>query len=223
MTNTFIPPGPRSIGSHVSVGLVALRVTAVTLVLTGIVYPLAMTGAAQVLFPSRADGSLVRDARGEVIGSSLIGQPFASPAYFQPRPSAAGSGYDAGAASGGSNFGVTSKKLLDRVAETVKALRAANPDAPPGPIPADLLTASGSGLDPHITPAAALWQLPRVAKARNIAPERLRSVVEDHIEGRTLGFIGEPHVNVLELNLAVDRQFGAPAAIASPPGPARTQ
>ncbi|HKE13521.1 MAG TPA: potassium-transporting ATPase subunit KdpC [Kofleriaceae bacterium] len=202
---------------------VALRVTVVTLVLTGIVYPLFMTAAAQVLFPSRAHGSLVENDRGEVIGSRLIGQPFASPAYFQPRPSAAGSGYDAGAASGGSNFGVTSKKLLDRVADTAKQLREANPDAPQGPIPADLLTASGSGLDPHITPAAALWQLPRVARARSIAPERLRAVALDHIEGRALGFIGEPAVNVLELNLALDRQFGAPAALPAPPAPAKHQ
>ena len=203
--------------------IVALRVTVVTLVLTGIVYPLAMTGAAQVLFPSHADGSLVVNSKGELIGSTLIGQPFASAAYFQPRPSAAGSGYDAGTASGGSNLGVTSKKLLDRVADTAKQLREANPDAPQGPIPADLLTASASGLDPHITPAAAFWQLPRVAKARSIAPERLRSVALDHIEGRTLGFIGEPHVNVLELNLALDRQFGAPAAVAAPAEPAKTQ
>ena len=202
---------------------VALRVTVVTLVLTGIVYPLVMTGAAQVLFPSRAHGSLIDNGKGELIGSRLIGQPFANPAYFQPRPSAAGSGYDAGAASGGSNFGVTSKKLLDRVADTAKQLHAANPDAPHGPIPADLLTASASGLDPHITPAAAMWQLPRVARARSIAPERLRAVIEDHIEGRALGFIGEPAVNVLELNLALDRQFGAPAAAPAPPAPAKNQ
>jgi K+-transporting ATPase ATPase C chain len=197
--------------------LVALRVALVTLVLTGLVYPLVMTAAAQVLFPSRAGGSLLEDAKGAVIGSSLIGQPFASPAYFQPRPSAAGSGYDAGASSG-SNLGVTSRKLFDRVAEAEERLRAANPDAR-GPIPVDLLTASGSGLDPHITPAAARWQLPRVARARGVAADRLRAVIEDHIEGRALGFLGEPRVNVLELNLAVDRQFGRPEP-ARPPAPA---
>jgi potassium-transporting ATPase KdpC subunit len=189
--------------------IVALRVTVVTLVLTGIGYPLVMTGLAQALFPSRADGSLLRDDSGQAIGSSLIGQSFAAPPYFHGRPSAAGDGYDA-TASGGSNLGTTSKKLLDRVAETEKALRQANPDAR-GPIPADLLTASASGLDPHISPAAALWQLPRVARARNVAPARIRGVVDAHTEGRTLGFMGEPRVNVLELNLALDRQFGKPA------------
>jgi potassium-transporting ATPase KdpC subunit len=194
--------------------VIALRVTVVTLVLTGIAYPLVMTGLAQVLFPSRADGSLLRDDSGQVIGSSLIGQSFAAPPYFHGRPSAAGDGYDA-TASSGSNLGTTSKKLLDRVAETEKALREANPDAR-GPIPADLLTASASGLDPHISPAAALWQIPRVARARNVAPARIRGVVDAHTEGRTLGFLGEPRVNVLELNLALDRQFGKASSLTAP-------
>ena len=199
---------------------VAFRVTVVTLVLTGIIYPLAMTGAAQVLFPSRAHGSLVRDEKGKVVGSRLIGQAFTNPAYIQSRPSAAGSGYDAGASSG-SNFGPTSRKLADRAAADEKRLIAENPDAG-RPIPADLLTASASGLDPHISPAAAIWQVPRVARARNVAPDRIRAVVEAHIEGRELGFLGEPRVNVLELNLALDRQFGKPAPAPKPAAPAST-
>jgi K+-transporting ATPase ATPase C chain len=195
--------------------VIALRVTIVTIVLTGLVYPLVMTGLAQVLFPSRADGSLVRNEKGQVVGSSLIGQAFSAPVYFQGRPSAAGSGYDA-AASSGSNLGTTSKKLADRVAADQKRLLEENPDAG-RPIPADLLAASASGLDPHISPAAALWQVPRVARARNVTPGRIRAAVDAHIEGRDLGFLGEPHVNVLLLNLALDRQFGAPTL--PPPAP----
>ncbi len=195
--------------------VIALRVTIVTIVLTGLAYPLIMTGLAQVLFPSRADGSLVRDDKGQVVGSSLIGQAFSAPVYFHGRPSAAGSGYDA-AASSGSNLGTTSKKLADRVAADEKRLLEENPDAG-RPIPADLLAVSASGLDPHISPAAAIWQVPRVARARKVAPERVRGVVDAHIEGRDLGFMGEPHVNVLELNLALDRQFGKPALPPPPP------
>jgi K+-transporting ATPase ATPase C chain len=181
-------------------------VTFVTLLLTGIVYPLVMTGAARVLMPEQAQGSLVTDETGRVVGSALIGQPFTKAGYVWPRPSAAGNGYDA-TSSSGSNFGVTSQKLHDRAAADVERLIAANPGAP-GPVPADLVTASGSGLDPHISPEAALWQAPRVAHARNVDLERVRAVIKGQVEGRTFGFLGEPCVNVLLVNLALDRQFG---------------
>jgi potassium-transporting ATPase KdpC subunit len=187
--------------------LVALRATAVTLVLTGLCYPMLMTGLGQLLFPSAAKGSVVRDASGRPIGSALIGQSFSKPWYFQGRPSAAGNGYDP-LASGGSNFGPSSAKLRDRVQADATRLARENPQAP-GPVPVELVTASASGLDPHISPNAAYWQLPRVARARGIAPERVKQVVDDHSEGRDIGFLGEPHVNVLLLNLALDRQFGA--------------
>jgi len=189
--------------------VIALRATFVTLALTGIAYPLVVTGLAQVMFPNRANGSFVTDETGKVVGSELIGQAFAGPAYFQPRPSAAGEkGFDA-TASGGSNFGATSTKLRDRVNQDASRLEKENPEAP-GPITVELVTASASGLDPHLSPEAALWQVPRVAKARRVAPERVRTVVLDHVEGRDLGFLGEPRVNVLRLNLALDRQFGKP-------------
>jgi K+-transporting ATPase ATPase C chain len=200
---------------------ISLQTTAVTLVLTGLVYPLAMTGLAQVLFSSAADGSLVRDSTGKVRGSALVGQAFTNPAYFQGRPSAAGSGYDA-TASGGSNLGATSAKLRDRAKADVERLRKQNPDAP-GLIPAELVTASASGLDPHVSPAAARWQAPRVARARGVAVERVLTLVEDIGEGRQLGLLGEPRVNVLALNLALDRQFGAPAAAPPPPAPPAAQ
>jgi potassium-transporting ATPase KdpC subunit len=189
--------------------VLALRVSIVTLVLTCLVYPLAVTTIAQVLFPAAASGSIVRDEKGRPIGSELIAQPFTWPDYFQPRPSAAGNGYDA-ANSSGSNLGPTSAKLRDRAAADVKRLALENKDAS-GPVPAELVTASASGLDPHISPAAVLWQLPRVAKARGITPDRIRPVIEAHIEGRDLGFLGEPRVNVLLLNIAIDEQFGKPA------------
>lgn len=190
--------------------LVALRAALVTFVLTGLVYPLVTTGAARLLFPWRASGSLVTDDRGRVVGSELIGQRFASPAYLQPRPSAAGDGYDA-TASSGSNLGPTSKTLRDRAIADAERLKRENPDAP-GPIPAELVTASGSGLDPHLSPEAALWQVPRIARARGVARGRVRSVVEAYVEGRHLGILGEPRVNVLLVNLALDRQLGRPLA-----------
>jgi potassium-transporting ATPase KdpC subunit len=191
--------------------IVALRMTLVTLVLTGILYPLSMTAVARVLFPATAGGSLARDENGVVVGSSLIGQAFIAPAYFHPRPSAAGNGYDA-KASGGSNLGPTSAKLRERVKADLQRLKAENPEAH-GPVPVELVTASGSGLDPHISPAAARWQIPRVARARGATPARVAATVEDAVVGRDLGLLGEPTVNVLKLNLLLDRQFGKPLPI----------
>jgi K+-transporting ATPase ATPase C chain len=203
--------------------LPALRATVVTLVLTGLVYPLVVTGVAQVLFPRRASGSLVKDEGGRVVGSELLGQGFSSPAYFQPRPSAAGEkGWDP-MASGGSNLGPTSRKLRDQATAAAAQLQKDNPDAR-GPVPVELVTASGSGLDPHLSPAAALWQVARVAGARGVAQARVRSLVEESVEGRDLGLLGEPRVNVLLLNLALDQRLGPPAksaaAAAIPPPPA---
>ena len=193
--------------------LTSLRVTVVTLVLLGVLYPLAVTGIARVTFPHRAGGSIILDASGKAIGSELIGQGFASPAYFQPRPSAAGEkGWD-GLASGGSNLGPTSTKLRDRVTADATRLRAENPSAPPL-VPAELVTASGSGLDPHLSPEGALWQAARVAGARGVSEARVRALVQDSTEGRELGVLGEPRVNVLLLNLALDRQFGRPPVAA---------
>ena len=198
--------------------VIALRATLVTLVLTGILYPLGMTALAQVLFPTAANGSLAKDESGKVVGSRLIGQTFANPAYFQPRPSAAGNGYDP-LASGGSNFGPTSAKLQERVKADIERLHKDNPEAV-GEIPTELVTTSGSGLDPHISPAAAMWQVPRVAHARGVSAARITASLDEVISGRDFGFMGEPTVNVLELNLALDRQFGQ--AVAAPARPTAT-
>jgi potassium-transporting ATPase KdpC subunit len=194
---------------------IALRATAVTLVLTGLLYPLAMTAVSQVIFSERANGSIVRDGKGQVVGSALIGQVFATSAYLQGRPSMAGTGYDA-TASSGSNLGPLSKKLRDRAVADVARLHKQNPDAPM-PIPAELVTTSASGLDPHLSPEAASWQAERIATARQVTAARIREVIASRIEGRDLGIFGEPRVNVLDVNLALDQQFGKPA----PEPPAR--
>jgi potassium-transporting ATPase KdpC subunit len=183
--------------------LTAIRLAAVTLLITGVLYPLAMTGLAQVVFPNKANGSLIKQGD-EVIGSKLIAQPFTRPEYFHPRPSAAGDGYDA-MASGASNLGPTSAKLIDRVRSAVEAVIAENPGIEAGEVPVDMVTASGSGLDPDISPANAYAQVPRVAAARQMSEEEVMGLVEENTQERALGFLGEQRVNVLELNLALDR------------------
>jgi len=174
----------------------------VTTVVLGIGYPLAVTLLAQVTFKDQANGQLI-PKNGVVVGSRIIGQTFTGAGYFHTRPSAAGNGYDA-TNSGGTNYGPTNQKLVDRVKGDVATLQAENPGKP---IPIDLVTTSGSGLDPHITPAGAEFQVPRVAKARGITDDELRTLVRQHTEGRQFGFFGEPRINVLELNLALDGKY----------------
>jgi len=182
--------------------LTSIWMTVATTILFGLVYPLIVTGLAQVLFPHQANGQLI-EKNGTVVGSALIGQGFSSPGYFHSRPSAAGKGWDA-ANSGGSNLGPTNQKLLDRVKGDLATAQADNPGSP---VPIDLVTTSASGFDPHITPASAEFQSPRVAKARGVTVDQLRTLVATHTEGRQLGVLGELRVNVLELNLDLDQQF----------------
>ena len=203
--------------------MIALRATLVTLVLTGVLYPLAVTGVAQLVFPDRANGSIVVDDKGREVGSELLGQAFASAAYVRSRPSSGG--YDA-SNSGGTNLGTTSKKLRDGVPDDpatkdvdetfvgakdlAAAFRADNGLAPDTAVPADAVTRSASGLDPHVSPDTAMLQAGRIARARGIAVERVQAVIAAYTEGRELGVLGEPRVNVLAVNLALDRQFGRP-------------
>ncbi len=203
----------------------AMSMIAVMTVMTGLAYPLAVTGVAQLAFPLQAKGSLI-EQDGRVIGSALIGQNFVGPGYFWGRPSAT-SGADTSdpaktvpvpynaANSSGSNLGATSKALVDGVAANLAALKTAHPDQH-GPVPADLVTSSGSGLDPHITPASAIWQINRVAAARGVGADAVHRLIADHIEGRDLGILGEPRVNVLKLNLALDEKWPLPAAKGAP-------
>jgi K+-transporting ATPase ATPase C chain len=182
--------------------IAAVLMTVVTTFLLGIVYPLVVTGVAQVMFHDQANGQLI-EQNGKVIGSRIIGQAFSSPGYFRSRPSAAGTGYDA-TSSGGTNLGPTNKKLVDAVKAAAEAAQKENPGTP---VPVDLVTSSASGLDPHISPAAADFQVPRVARERGISEGEVRRALEAHTTGRQWGFLGEPVVNVLELNLALDGQY----------------
>ena len=183
----------------------AIAMMALFTLLLGLAYPLAVTGIAHSVFPRQASGSLVRDAGGRVVGSALIGQAFAGETYLHPRPSAAGDGYDA-AVSSGSNMGPLNPDLAARVAESAQAIRA---DDGAGGIPADAVTTSASGLDPDVSPAYARLQAARIARARGVPVQQVQSIIEAHIEGAFLGFIGQPHVNVLLTNRALDARFGA--------------
>jgi len=179
--------------------MISIWMTVVTTLLLGLIYPFVVTGLAQLLFPKQANGSLITP-NGKIVGSRLIGQPFSSPGYFRSRLSAAGTGYDAGNSSG-SNLGPTNKMLIDRMNGDIQKAQAENPNAP---VPIDLITTSGSGLDPHISPEGADFQVPRIARERNMSEADVRALVANHTEARQFGFLGEPRVNVLELNLDLD-------------------
>lgn len=201
-TSTTPQPAPKeSLLSHLGTSVLY---TVVTVVALGLVYPVVIWGLGTLLFHHQAQGSLITNQAGSVIGSELVGQNFTKPGYFQGRPSAAGKGYDP-TSTGGTNLGPTSKKLIDATKGTIAALRKANPDATV-PIPMDLVTSSASGIDPDISPDGAYYQAPRVAKARGLSLAAVRSIVEAHVVQRQLGILGEPHVNVLKLNRALDAQ-----------------
>src|SRR5262249_8257751 len=182
--------------------ITAILMTVATTILLGIIYPLVVTGLAQLIFPNKAEGQLIQK-NGKIIGSSIIAQGFSSPGYFHPRPSFAGNGYDP-TSTNGSQLGPTNQKLIDRVKADVANAQAENPGTP---VPIDMVTGSGSGLDPHITPASAQFQLARVAKERGITEDQLRSLVQKNTENRQFGFLGEPRVSVVELYLALDHGF----------------
>ena len=186
----------------------AIVMVALFTLLLGLAYPLAVTGVAQAVFPDQANGSLIRDADGQVIGSALIGQSFNAPGYLHPRPSAAGAGYDASASSG-SNLGPLNPDLIARVKTDAEALRT---EAGGAVVPADAVTTSASGLDPHISPAYARLQIARIASARGVGEAQVREVIGQHVEGRTFGVLGQPRVNVLLTNMALDARFTRPAA-----------
>ena len=205
MHSTATMPTPTATAAHTaparhSIWGTSIRYTLLATVLCGILYPLLVTGVAGALFPHQADGSLILKD-GQVIGSELIAQSFTSDRYFHPRPSAAGNGYDA-TASGGSNLAQSSAKLVQRIQGDIDRLSKENPGKP---VPIDLVTTSGSGLDPDITPDAAYFQTPRIARARGVSEEQVRQLIAQHISGRQLGLLGEPRVNVLELNLDLDK------------------